>query len=426
MNVESLRLSKRVLIAGYAVVGMLSSVFASGFGLYEASSKTYAMGGAVLGKAVDASANFHNPATLTDLTNITVSVGFMTEHPRGRIKVDGGSSEMMNPGVFLLPSFQMAIPLWYDFAFGLGMMPEYGLGSAYDDNWSLNYNSTETTVTSFTLNPNLAWKIGDLSIAGGMRFLYFDFEQYQMPFAGLNGVRMGRMNSRLKGDNDMKDFGYQVGLKYDITKEFSVGVVYKSMTTVHVKGKSQVSPRSHDDNPMAAAVVNASAATVNGPAQTELDLPQSIAGGFNWDFARNWHLGGMIGWTQWSSVKTLDFDLNGYHKDIRLEWNDTWRVGLAPSWDFAEGWQAIMSYVYENDCCGDQESTMLPAADRHMLSWGLCWSPLDSLELALTYGMIIMDGKQTQCRESVSDELSHYRAYRGISHAAGLTLTYRF
>lgn len=399
-----------------------AKAFASGFGLYEASSKTYAMGGAVVGRAVDASANFHNPATLTDLTNHTVTVGVMTEHPRGRIKVNGHSSEVMNPGAFALPSFQLAAPLPWDFAFGLGIMPEYGLGSAYDDSWSLNYNSTETTVQSFTVNPNIAWKIGDFSVGAGLRFLYFDFEQYAFPYAGQSGLPpvFGRLKSRLKGDNDMKDFGYQVGLKYDVTESFSVGVVYKSSTMVHVKGKSQVSAQ------QANAVSELSAAAVNGPAETELELPQSIVGGFNWDIADDWHLGGVVGWTQWSSVKTLDFNLNGYHKDIRLEWNDTWRVGLSPSWDFADGWTAIMSYVYENDCCGDQESTMLPASDRHMLSWGLCWTPYDWMEIALTYGMIIMDGKDTQVRESVSGRVDRYRAYRGISHAAGLTFTFRF
>ena len=117
--------------------GAALSAFASGFGLYEASSRTYAMGGAAVGKAVDASANFHNPATLTDLTNVTVTAGVMTEHPRAKIKVDGRPSETMDPGIFLLPSFQLAVPLWYDFSFGLGVMPEYGLGSAYDDGWTL-------------------------------------------------------------------------------------------------------------------------------------------------------------------------------------------------------------------------------------------------------------------------------------------------
>ncbi len=406
-----------------AMALLASSAWASGFGLYEASSPAYAMGGAVVGRAFDASANFYNPATLTDLTNITVTVGAMTEHPRGRIKVNGNVSEPMNPGVFLLPHFHLAVPLPWDFAFGLGVMPEYGLGSAYNDTWSLNYNSTETTVQSFTVNPNLSWKIGDFSIGGGLRFTYFDFEQYAFPFAGAPGMtpNHGRVNSRLKGDNGMKDLGYQVGAKYDILDNLAVGIVYKSKTVIHVDGKSEVSPQD-----MADAVNVVTARKVNGPAETELELPQSITGGFNWDIVDTVHLGGTVGWTQWSSIGDLDFNLNGTHKTIKLRWNDTWRVGVAPSWDFAEDWTAIMSYVYENDCCGDQESTMLPAADRHMLSWGLVWRCWRGLEIGLTYGMILMDGKETQVRETVSDRLDRYQAYRGISHAAGLTLTYRF
>ena len=408
------------LFSMMAVVGVSAAVYASGFGLYEASAKTYALGGTVVGRAADGSANFFNPATLTDLTNITITVGCMTEHPRAKIKVERMQSEKMDPGVFPLPSFQAAVPLPWDFTFGLGIMPEYGLGSAYDDSWTMNWNSTETTVISFTVNPNLAWRLGDFSVGAGLRFLYFDFEQFQFPWAGMGGTHFGRMNSRLKGDNGMKDFGYQVGVKYDVTENFAVGLVYKSPTTVRVKGKSEVSPQSADP------VTVGSAAVVNGPSKTEIELPQSITGGFNWDITDTVHLGGAVSWTQWSSIDTLDFNLNGFHKPIRLEWNDTWRVGIAPSWDVAENWTAMLSYVYENDCCGNQESTMLPAADRHMISAGLCWSPCDCLELALTYGVIVMDGKETQCRDNIDGQLYHYRAHRGISHAAGLSVTFRF
>ena len=150
----------------------------SGFGLYEASSPTYALGGAVVGRAYDASANFFNPATLTDLTNLTVTAGFMTEHPRGRIKTDlpGGRTSSMDPGVFWLPHFHLAIPLPWDFAFGLGVMPEYGLGSEYSDSWDLNFNSINTTVMSFTVNPNLAYKVTDeWSVGAGQQ--QNDFEQ---------------------------------------------------------------------------------------------------------------------------------------------------------------------------------------------------------------------------------------------------------
>ena len=406
---------KLSLFALFALVGLTG--WASGFGLYEASSPAYALGGAVIGRAHDASANFYNPATLTDLTNATVTLGFMTEHPRGRIKVNGGPSEVMNPGIFALPHVHLAAPLPANFTFGLGVMPEYGLGSEYDDNWSLSYNSQDTTVMSFTVNPNVAWKWGDFSIGAGLRFLYFDFEQHSNPVVAMMGGRQLRFHNRLKGDNAMKDFGYQVGLKYDLTDDFALGVVYKSETLVHVKGSTA---NTADDSMLAAQALAAS-----GEAETEIALPQSVTGGFNWNITPTWHLGGSVAWTQWSSIGDLDFDLNHTHKDIRLRWNDTWRVGIAPSWDFADDWTLLSSYVYENDCCGDQESTMLPAADRHMISLGLVWRMTAQMELGFTYGVILMDGKLTEAR-NFAGELDHYRAYRGISHAAGLTLTYRF
>ena len=399
---------------------------ASGFGLYEASAKTYALGGAVLGKAVDASANFHNPATLTDLTNTTISVGFMTEHPRGRMKTDktDGRTSAMDAGVFVLPSFQMAVPLPWDFTFGLGMMPEYGLGSEYCGDWDLSFNSVDTTVTSFTVNPNIAYKItDDWSIGGGMRFLFFDFEQHSYPVVTGAGHRF---KNRLKGDNEMKDFGYQIGTKYDITDTFSVGLVYKSMTRVQVEGTSRNSSLAASGDPYYETLAYA-AAQKSGDAKTTLDLPQSITAGFNWDITPTWHLGGMVSWTEWSSIGTLNFHLPGQNKPIKLEWEDTWRFGIAPSWDFAEDWTLLGSYVFETDCCGDQDSTMLPPSERHMVSLGLDWQISDNWSACLTYGLILMDGKDSDCTEvNVSKETYHYSAHRALSHAAGFTLTYKF
>lgn len=401
----------------FAVVALLAAnVFASGFGLYEASSPAYALGGAVIGRAYDASANFFNPATLTDLTNITVTLGCMTEHPRGRMKSDvpNGRTTSMDPGVFFLPHFHLAVPLPWDFAFGLGVMPEYGLGSEYADTWDLSFNSIDTTVMSFTVNPNLAYRITDKwSVGAGLRFLFFDFEQHSIP---VQGVRQ-----RLKGDNDMEDLGWQVGTKYDILDNFAVGLVYKSKTDVHVSGKSD--PSGYEGLPAAYA---AQFAAIDGPARTKLELPQSITLGCNWDITRTWHLGTMVAWTDWSSVDTLDFKLNKVTKPINLKWKDTWRFGIAPSWDCAENWTALASYVFETDCCGDQDSTMLPPSERHMISSGLVWHFTENLDFGFTYGIILMDGEMSNCTNTSTGQKYHYSAHRALSHAAGFTVTYRF
>lgn len=393
-------------------LGVCPHTYGAGFGLYEASSSTYALGGAVVGRALDASANFYNPATLTDLTNITMTVGLMTEHPRAKIKVNGHGDAKMNPGVYVLPHFHMAVPLGGDFAFGLGIMPEYGLGSRYNSSWPLAFNSQRTEVTSFTVNPNLAYRITDnWSIGAGLRFLFFDFEQDSEPVQHL-------ISTRLKGDNAMKDFGWQLGTKYDLLGNLSLGLVYKSRTLVHVDGKTEM------DSPVGYE---------SGDAWTELTLPQSIAGGFNWDITDDWHLGGVVAWTEWSSVDTLQFHLPGLFpsyqaqtKPIQLEWSDTWRFGLAPSWDFVDHWTAICSYVYEMDCSGSQDSTMLPPSRRHMISLGLMWHWCDSLDVTLAYGAIIMNGGESFCTDTASGQRYRYHAEHGISHATGLTVTYRF
>ena len=47
------------------------------------------------------------------------------------------------------------------------------------------------------------------------------------------------------------------------------------------------------------------------------------------------------------------------------------------------------------------------------------------LELALSYGIIIMDGRPSQASDAAGNMRS-YCAYRGLSHAVGFTVTYRF
>ena len=388
--------------------GCSGSALASGFGLYQMSAKAQALGGAVVGRAVDASANFYNPATLSDLTNVTATVGFVTEHPRARMKVEGGPSTAMDPGLFWLPHANLAIPLPYDFVFGVGVAPEFGLGTAYDDNWELVNSSQETTVQSFTVAPNVSYAITERwSVAAGMRFIFFDFEQYSQPIPG-------QLYNRLWGDNRMGDFGWQAATRYRLLDNLSVGLVYKSRINVNVEGKAET------DGMMGKSPVDR---TVH--AETDLDMPDSVAAGFNWDITDTWHLGGAVMWTQWSLVDELNFNLGGVNTPCHLAWEDTYRFSLAPSWDFADDWTWMCSYGYETDCTGDQDSTMLPRADRHMLATGLAWRCWGGLELSFSYGLIIMDAGTTHASDATG-VLRDYRAYRGLSHAVGLSLTYRF
>ena len=382
----------------------------------------------------------------------------------------------MDPGPFILPHLQLAVPLPAGFTFGLGMEPEYGLGTQYDDMWPLNFSATETTIEGFTINPNIAYKItDDWSVGAGLRWTYFQFEQYAMPQVAQNGLELGRFSNRLRGDNHAGDLGWQIGTKYDITDTFSVGLVYKSWIDVSVDGKTSNNIRSFNDAAVGGLARGAAAEAVTdaatryvrenglpdayipaivaqqpmekyvsqadrtirntvgkgamartGSASADITLPQSVAFGCNWDVCPTWHLGAVVSWTEWSRFDSLHFDLQGGNKDTKLDWRDTWRGSIGSCWDFAEDWKWMVSYTYDMDCTqATQQSVMLPPANRHILATGFTWNCWKGLELSISYACIFMDGRDMHIMDA-NGAMYDLETNWGFCHAGGFSVTYRF
>ena len=405
-----------------ALMMSFGTAFGSGFALYQHSAHSHALGGTVIGKAVDASANFFNPATLSDLTNVQFTVGFITEHPRGNVRVNG-KEESMDPGLFWLPHFQLAVPLPADFTFGLGFSPEFGLGSHYDDTWEMDWNSTETTVQGYEICPNIAYRITkDWSIGVGLRWLYFDFEQYKAPYADAYGYNS--FEYRLKGNNNFNSFGYQIGTKYNILDNLSVGLVYKSAIDVTVDGKTTMGVRTA--LPGYAAALRQVALARTGGADADLTLPRSLTFGVNWDITDTWHTGLSASWTQWSEMNTLNFHVQPSTQAVGLHWEDTWRFTWGLQWDFAEDWSWMLGYVYDMDSTSEEQtSTMLPPAARHIASTGFSWNLWKGLEISVSYACIFMHGNSMDTTDDFGKSY-HLETCRGFCHAGGVSLTYRF
>ena len=392
-----------------------TTALGAGFALYEGSAKGTALGGAVMGRAVDASANFYNPATLADFTNTVATVGFVTEHPTADTVINGDPGRKMDPGCFMLPHFHLAQPLPYDFTFGLGFAPEFGRGTRYNPNWALNWNTTKTTVRGLALTPNLAYGITeDWSVSAGFRLLYFDFDQYSYQYTGVGAYR-GRFH--LKGDNGFTDWGWQVSTRYRITDAISVGAMYKSYIDSAIKGHATMA------SPVAA--VNQAA---SGTASADIRLPQSVTIGANWDVTETVHLGTALTWTEWSSMPAINFNLPTGRKPTPLKWDDVFRIGFGGSWDFHENFSLLGSYVYDMDPCStkkDVGSTMLPPGDRHIGTVGLAWhyGPVD---VTLSYGLVFMCSESVEYTHPATRQPVKFETENGLSHAVGLSLTYIF
>jgi long-chain fatty acid transport protein len=409
---------KKILIIGFAAVAAINAN-AAGFGIYEASARGNAMGGGLVGSTKDATANYYNPANLTEVTNLSISVGMSLINPFCDVKVDGQTQNKMNPGWFPPPHAYVATPIWDDkLFFGFGTYCEFGLGTKYDSNWDLKYDTTETTIEQFTFNPNIAYKITkDWSVAFGARMSYITFENYKSPdlHEFVSNIPPGFYYGRthLKGD----DFncGYMLATQYKVNDDLRLGLVYRSRINHRVEG----------DFDMRAEIPQVGGMALNGGANAKLVLPASVTFGANYDFTKKFRGGVALTWTEWSTVHHIDFNLPPGITTQTLNWHDSWRIGFGFEYDFTKAFSGRIGYTYDWDPSADAHgTTMLPPGDRHIVGFGIGYKFLDDWRIDLGYNFIMMESESRMINGP--DGIHKMQSDNSYSHIASATISYSF
>ena len=374
------------LVVAFAAMTSVTAMGA-GFGLYEASARGLGMGNGLVGSTGDASANYYNPANLTELADPSVMVGMTLINPFCDVKVNGQTQAKMNAGWFPPPHAYIAVPVMEDLVFGFGTYCEYGLGTKYDNNWALRGDTTETTIQQFTFNPNIAYKITeDWSVAFGARMSYMTFENYKSPYLGVvPGVYEYNGRAHLEGD----DFncGYMLSTQYKVTDDISLGLVYRSRINHRIEGD-------FDLNTPAMPVAGVPGSSVSGDADAKLTLPASVTMGANYDFTEKFRGGAALTWTEWSTINHIDFNLpvNSYTQE--LNWHDAWRLGFGFEYDLTDSFTGRIGYTFDWDPSAEAHgTTMLPPGDRHIIGFGASYKFLENWRIDLGYSFIMMESE---------------------------------
>ena len=395
---------KKLLVASVCAVA-ISSTFAAGFGLYEASARGVGMGNGLVGSTGDASANYHNPANLTECTNVQVMVGMTLINPFCDVKVGGQYQPKMNAGWFPPPHAYIAAPIWADKLFiGFGTYCEFGLGTKYDNNWKLQHDTTETTIEQFTFNPNIAYKINkDWSVSFGARMSYITFENYKNPMFG----NASMLRTHLEGD----DFncGYQLSTSYKVDDNLSLGLVYRSRINHRLTGDFDTTGLISGQVP-------------SGDAKAKVVLPSSLTFGANYDFTKKFRGGVALTWTEWSTINHIDFNLPAPSANTQnLNWHDSWRLGFGFEYDFTKSFTGRIGYSYDWDPSADAHgTTMLPPGDRHIVGFGIGYKFFDNWRLDLGYNFIMMES------ESRMVGAQKFQCDNSYSHIVSASVTYTF
>ena len=346
------------IIAG-AVAATAATGFGAGFGLNEVSARGNALQGTLVGSTRDISAVYFNPANLTELKDggTYTMVGLTVLRPDFYTTAAGQKTDQ-DEKIFLDPHFYVGGRVAEDFWFGFGEYSEYGLGTRYENRntWPMAADSAKTMITSFTLSPTIAWQATErLSLSAGLRALYFDVVMDRMiPQAG----------SMLHITADDWAYSYILGAAYQLTDTVRVGVVYRGKTDVKPEGDAELTRIGYKCD-----------------CDGELNMPQSVMAGINWQANEKLNLGFNATWNGWSSNKdiAMNFDspMLGSSKAPQ-DWHDTWRFSVGGEYQLSEFWSMQLGLTHDYDPTDSGHSnTMCPPGDRDQIGIGFTYAKDD-------------------------------------------------
>lgn len=363
----------------------VSYVRASGFALYEWSTRGNGMGGALIALADEPSAVAYNPAGMTQLEGTQTQAGMTFIAPSAKAEIGGETYDTVNK-VYAPPHAYITHQVNDDLWLGFGVYTRFGVGTNYDDDWAGRYNMYKASLESFTFSPAVAYKLTDdwsVGAALDVMHLSFDLRQVLSPLSGAP-------NSRFLLENSGIAVGWNVSTRYEITDSISFGAIYRAPQRLVGHGSSEIESSGLDEELKMRATV-----------------PGSASVGFSFEPTDWWRFEADAVYTTWSDYKKIEYNFSdataavtGLPENLNSlkKWKDTWRFQLGTEFDLNESSSLRFGYVWdESPIRKGYEDYMLPTNDRHMFSCGYGFQK-DNWELDLSFMYLMMKDRHIDGR----------------------------
>ncbi len=438
------------------IMMMSGSLFASGVGITGVGARATALGGNFRGVADDWSAMFWNPAGITQVSGLHAGASFELIKPTSTYTFTQNqpafsvyrTGDLKNePKTFPIPAIGVVYGM-EKMSFGLSVFAPFGLGAKWDAMNTASYNSLypefdfEDDLQVIDIHPSLALKVTDkLSVGLGVSVLMSDI-LIRKPTTTPNPLLFDPANTALKLgvltplglatetynylltetklEGDGMGFGFNAGLKYDLTECLSLGVAANWYNDISLDGKigattyfAQISQAAFATlkgtldamvagNLMTAAQEQQVLGVYSGttsiviPEGTEgdakLPLPMTIGGGIAYKGIQNLLVTADVSWTQWSSWDIIEIKLkDGSVNELVEEWKDGLRAGLGLEYKIMDPLKLRFGYYTEPSAIPDNTLTItIPDVNRrHAINLGASFD-LGIVNLFASYEKIVI------------------------------------
>lgn len=427
---STIRYAGRLAAAALLTAAALSAQTASaaGFQLTEQSSlgagRAYA-GAGIVGD--DLSAVHYNPAGMTLLPGTQMQAGSVWIEVNAEYDGKDGSSENGRYKGQAIPAGYITHQLTDDVWLGLGLTVPFGMGTDYDKGWKGAERGYTSTILTFDINPNVAWKVNDfLSVGGGISLQYAKAKLGAALYKDVDGNAVNAGNGKI--DADSWDWGWNFGIMVSPTERLRLGLSYRSSITHDAEGDFDYAPSA-----TAAAAYRLTATTFNSKATVK--TPDTVMFTTTWEATDNLRLSSLIRWSKWSNFKTLTInnEASGVYKALGFDsksydndWEDTWLFSVGADYKLNDAWTVRGGVAYEKDPVGDNSKRMavIPDTDRLWLSFGATWNASKNFQIDGGFSYLKGIGNRDLYDEVGGEPIGKYKSLDAV--ILGIQGQYRF
>ncbi|MGE5313955.1 MAG: OmpP1/FadL family transporter [Acidobacteriota bacterium] len=412
---------KRTMLGGMALLLLVSagSLFAGGFQLNEAGARAMAQADAFAARATDASAIYFNPAGLafqpghSILLGSTVIAPAVTFYGPVRDANDPAikNESKLNNQVFTPLNLYAKFQITDNLHAGVGLNNAYGLGTEWPSDWVGRFITQKIDLKTFFITPTVAYRITDrLAVGAGFNYVFgsvlikraVSITSVNVPESPVVSIDMTAKNG----------YGWNVGARYRLTNDISIGASYRSEVKIDAKGTAAFSPN------------YAPLGLPGGDASASLALPATGFAGISYRVAKNLELEADYQYIGWSSYDTLaiDFAANPAARSAQPKlYNDTYilRFGGEYTWN---DWQFRAGYYFDHTPVPTKYlEPLLPDSDRHGFNIGAGYQITNNLRADISY--LFIKGME---RKAENTETNFNGTYHSYVNLLGLNIGYNF
>ena len=453
-----MKFSTKHTILFLSTCALMQGAYASGYHFGTQSVTAQGTANSSAAEADDASTLFYNPAGLTKLEGNQISAAINLVKPdvkyenasatyTGGGNVPGSTSGKIAKDLKIAPHLYGAYHLNDQVTVGVGMYIPFGSGTDYEQDSVSRYNLNKTELTTFAVEPAVAFKINDKhSVAVGAIAQHADVKLRKYADwgsrLGASGQADGAGNVKL----DDWGFGYHLAWMWDVNDRARVGVNYRSKVEHNLKGDAEwsaVGPVAQRFRPAIQATVAQGGSGYVPQEDASLDIvtPESLSVHGMYRATPKLNLFGDVTWTRHSRFneahlkfanpkRTLSGALSN-ETVIYPNWRNTYKVGLGASYQYNEPLQLRGGIAFDQSPVrsADERLVTLPDANRLWFSLGAKYDFNRQHSIDVAYSHIHINNASTRTQGGttyVDSNVRSHASYKSSANILGLQYNYRF